>query len=975
MIFKRLFSRRPAEATSQPKIGSRGGGVQNPRLDACHRLTDLGQLLRLAEEDEDAAVRELAQARCRHLLCGQETSATLDLAQRIQAVSRFDEARPQDRRLLEHLALEAREPEVRLTAIERLTTAQDLLAARALGDPVTRVRIAAAERLRDRPALEHVARHIGKKDKKVYRLVHGRLKELAEEEARPALLRTQAQALCDQLERLGRFDNWSQDLALFAIITEQWQPLADQAGSDLQARFSRECQRFEAAHGDYLLTQAKQADARETQAAEGAALEALIEDLHAAAHQEDPVVLAGIIQDGMARWAALGPVSALLDSGYRAALRSAQARLEALNDERHAHDRLSAWLASARATLDQSAPIDPPVLERLLAQTQALPPLAGPDQGLQAAVIEARGQIEERQQRQRHQAEQRLTQAETKLKALEAALAAGELKHAEPLYQSLQATIDAAEQGGAPGNRTLSLKGRLRASQPRLRELQQWRRWGADNHRQELCQAMEELLELDLPLAAKTERLKSLRSDWKALDREGSPVNHPLWERFQSAADRVYAQCQPWLEQRSQEREAARAAREAVCAQLESFLDQVDWTRVNWRQAQRAAREMRTGWEQLGEVDPRLARGIERRFRAALKRLDDRLSAERESNQRLKHELIARVRALAEAPDLAAAIDETKQLQSQWHTTVAARQREENHLWQEFRAACDTVFARRRQRYEAQVAELEENRHFRQAILAEAEAQAEALAQAEAPCPADLPADLEARWRDSAQLPLPRQTGEDLEQRWQRVRRRFQGLHRAQQTRLRQRTLDLLARQAQVCQHLEAAALGEQPALDVLASAAAAWDALPVQADPVLHNGMAQRYHQARDWVTRDWTDPAGVSRAAAAEANARTRMELCLGLEILAQIQSPAACAQERLAMQVSRLQEHLAAGERDPLAEASHLVERWYLTGPTSAATLADLEPRFQRALRALREVETRAGSPAPGAGSEPEEAGPRR
>jgi hypothetical protein len=125
----------------------------------------------------------------------------------------------------------------------------------------------------------------------------------------------------------------------------------------------------------------------------------------------------------------------------------------------------------------------------------------------------------------------------------------------------------------------------------------------------------------------------------------------------------------------------------------------------------------------------------------------------------------------------------------------------------------------------------------------------------------------------------------------------------------------------------------------------------------------------------RDRTDPAGVSLAAAAEANARTRKELCLGLEILAQIESPAACAQERLAMQVSRLQEHLAAGERDPLAEASHLVEHWYLTGPTPAATLADLEPRFQRALRALREVETRADSPAPGAGSGLMGAGPRR
>lgn len=87
MIFKRLFSRRAPEALPPSKPGLWTGGGRNPRLDACHRSTDLVELRRLAEEDEDAGVRELALARYRHLICGAETAQTLDLTHRLAVIA------------------------------------------------------------------------------------------------------------------------------------------------------------------------------------------------------------------------------------------------------------------------------------------------------------------------------------------------------------------------------------------------------------------------------------------------------------------------------------------------------------------------------------------------------------------------------------------------------------------------------------------------------------------------------------------------------------------------------------------------------------------------------------------------------------------------------------------------------------------------------------------------------------------------
>ena len=941
MIFTRFFSRR-RQATATPDIAKPSSTAEGPRhLQAYRRLTNLVELRTLAQGDPDAEIRGAAAARYRQLLCGLE-APPLDLAVRQAEIGRLE-----DQSILAQVAAEAREAEVRLYAIERLTD-QSALADRALGDAATAVRAAAAQRLEDREALERVARGIGKKDKHVYRLVHSRLRELAEREARPARVRAQCQDLCAKLEALGRFENWSQDRALLDLLDRQWGEIAAQTDQAGRERFTQARERFLAAYEAHLQSQSHENARAEAETANQSAREALITALASCLALSDEAQLRERLQEIRSGWEALGQPTSGLAHRYQAALAAAESHLEALARERQSHLALSAWLIEAREALDQSRPIEHRRLTRLLAQVQDLPPPAGADQELLAAVADARAQLADRHNRQQRHAEQRLAQAGDKLAELEAACVAGELKRAEPLFQSLQAAIDAAAASGLPLARTAHLKERLQALTPRLRDLQKWRRWGADTHREGLCQAMEELESADLPLAAKAGRLHELRLEWKALERDGSPANHALWERFAAAADRVHALCKPWLEQRAREREAARAAREALCAQLEAFLDRVDWGRVDWRQAQRAEREMREGWEHLGEVEERHQRGLERRFRTALKRLDDRLGVEREANQRLKQELIARIEALASAPDLERAIEETKRLQSQWHTTVAARQRDENRLWQQFRAACDAVFERRRQRHEAQTAEMGENLRLREAIRAEAEALARAESEAEAECPDALPA-LEARWQEAARLPIPRQAAAELDRGWRQALHQIQTARQERLTAHRRHTLDHLARQAQVCSELEQALERGEEARGAIAAAEAQWQALGPHPEDRLHQGMAARLQRARESAARS---PAELADQRA--ANARERAEICLRLEILAQIDSPPECAAERLAFQVNRLQEHLATGEGNPQATSAHLIERWYLAGPAPAAEVGALERRFEQALTALIQAE---------------------
>ncbi len=941
MIFTRFFSRR-RQATATPDIAKPSSAAEGPRhLQAYRRLTNLEELRTLAQGDTNAEIREAAAARYRQLLCGQE-APPLDLELRMAEVVGL-----KDQSILAHVAAEAREAEIRMSAIERLTD-QAALADRALGDAATAVRAAAAKRLEDRAALERVARGIGKKDKHVYRLAHTRLRELVEREGRPARVRAQCQDLCAKLEALGRFENWSQDRALLDLLDRQWTEIAEETDQDGRDRYTGERARFLAAHEAHLQSQSSQVALAEAETSNHTAREALITALAPCIAISDEALLRERLQEIRSGWDALGQPPSALAHRYQVALAAAESHQEALARERQSHLALSAWLAQAREALDQSRPIEHRRLTRLLSQVQDLPPPAGSDQELLVAVTDARAQLADRQNRQNRHAEQRLAQASDKVAELEAACVAGELKRAEPLFQSLQAAIDAATASGLPLARTAHLKEQLQALTPRLRDLQKWRRWGADTHREGLCQAMEELESADLSLAAKAGRLHELRLEWKALERDGSPANHPLWERFAATADRVHALCKPWLEQRAREREAARTAREGLCAQLEEFLDRVDWGRVDWRQAQRAEREMREGWEHLGEVEDRHKRGLERRFRTALKRLDDRLGVEREANQRLKHELIARIEALASAPDLERAIEETKRLQSQWHTTVAARQRDENRLWQQFRAACDAVFERRRQRHEAQTAEMGENLRLREAIRAEAEALARSESEAAVDGPDALPA-LEARWQEAAQLPVPRQATAELDRSWRQALHQIQSGRQERLTAQSRHTLDLLASQSQVCSELEQALERGEDATCAIAAAEAQWQALGPHPEDRLHQGMAARFQRALESAA--W-GPAELAEQRA--ANARERAEICLRLEILAQIDSPPECAAERLAFQVNRLQEHLATGEGNSQVTSINLIERWFLAGPAPTTEAGGLERRFEQARTALRQAE---------------------
>jgi hypothetical protein len=949
MLFERFLKKKRPDTSKeedQELLAERARTHEDPavRREATRRLVGLSQLRLILAEDTDAGVREIAAARYRHLLCGTQPadlgSVEVSVDARIAELSRVE-----DTPILEQVALQGLAPEVRRAAIERVQS-PEVLALCAVQDALAANRSAAVERIQTKDALEQVVRQIGKRDKNVYRSAREKLRLIAEREERPLRVRALSEELCQKAERLGRLEQWTQDRAILDYLDRQWAEIRDEAEPDWRTRYEAARDRFIQAYGGHARETAARVAAEEAHESLHAERIALLDTLSEAPALSTEPEIRALCERVSAAWDALDALPPQrqkpLDQRYRALMEAAGAARASLGDQRKRLSQLHKSSSKAQKLLDEPKPLDLRATKTFVEQARALAaeiPAAAETEAF-LGLIE---RVESRAKTQRKNAEHRLKQLPEKLAELEQHLADGELKKADPLFQSLRAGLDLVEASALPRGVAEEIAARLHLLAPRLRDLQHWRRWGADQHRDGLCEEMEQLMEADLPLQALSERLRTLRMDWKGLEKTGPRASPAVAERFHKACDAVQERCRPYLDAQAAEREANRAARESVCNQIEDFLSKVDWERIDWKRVLRAERETRHTWASIGPVDPRHFKALEGRFRQALKQLDRRLDAERKRNQAMKQDLIARVEALVEEPDLEAAIERAKTLQREWHTTVPARHKDENKLWLTFRAACDAIFERRAALHQAHVNEMKEHLATREAICADARA----LAQAEED-PKRLHAglrELERRWDDAQSLPIPRQSAGPLNERWRETREALKQHLRDCEDRQRRGAFDLLQRQAELCERLELGLLGETDAPLAPEAAEQAWADLPEQQDSEIQRAIAARFSSALA-AARDPEQIAALRRRY--DNNAARLSQLCLQLEILAGVETPPELAQQRLEFQVARLTERMVDGEEDPLQGSARLLKEWYLCGP--APRSPGLDSRFERIRQAL-------------------------
>ncbi|HZX28793.1 MAG TPA: DUF349 domain-containing protein, partial [Telluria sp.] len=293
-----------------------------------------------------------------------------------------------------------------------------------------------------------------------------------------------------------------------------------------------------------------------------------------------------------------------------------------------------------------------------------------------------------------------------------------------------------------------------------------------------------------------------------------------------------------------------------------------------------------------------------------------------------REELIAQVQAIR--PQDRHALDALRAAQEHWQQAAKAlplERKQEQALWQRFRAACDEVFNRRKESAHAADAERREHQHAKEAICARLEA-VEDVANAQAilrqaahdwhaagPVPRANEAKLEKRYHAAVSA---------LQQKLEQVRR---AASVAQASALRDKLRLVL--------EAEQAVAGEGSARDDWDARWQAIPALPKEFDAVLSKRLAA----ARAALEGD-----RAGYAAALQAGRDQLQHDLLKLEILAGVDSGAEFARDRLKLQVEVLQSSLKSGQK-PGTQSTQFRDLLALPALADARTVARLEHLYPR------------------------------
>ena len=497
--------------------------------------------------------------------------------------------------------------------------------------------------------------------------------------------------------------------------------------------------------------------------------------------------------------------------------------------------------------------------------------------------------------------------------------------HQEQLTEQLEAAVQevgtALEAGRLQGAASaLGLARRLEKSLPdhlaaahrkaisrragQVEELRDWQTFATAPKREQLVQAMNALAEHPDPPRQQAERIKALRGEWGALGNPSNSRERSLHNQFNRAAERAFEPCRAYYAEQAELRSQNLAGRERICAQLETYLANVDWSSADMKAAEQIMRTAREEWRSLHPVDRKKSKAVETRFERSQERIHGEVKRAWESNLASKREIVAAAEALAAGgDDMTAKVAEVKHLQQRWRAVGVTPRSADQKLWRQFRGHCDRIFSSRdahRQQAERRVDE--------------------AVAAAEDIC-RTLQEALEA---SSSQPPDPalvhrlRAELDDLELPERRRRpavRRFEDLARDYSEVLR------------IAKHKAALADLEQ---------LMAWDVEVSQAEA---EGRAVEA-PAPEFAGRDQ----GTDNCAQA------LRELAVAAETQAGIESPPEDAKLRLQVQVKTLNESMnrGTGRKTP----RELAAEWCRTGPKTPAC-DPLRERFLAALRVLSEA----------------------
>ena len=219
--------------------------------------------------------------------------------------------------------------------------------------------------------------------------------------------------------------------------------------------------------------------------------------------------------------------------------------------------------------------------------------------------------------------------------------------------------------------------------------------------------------------------VRDLQTRWQKLDKGQGASSKGLWDRFRRACDRAYAPAKAHFEalekQRSENAGKKNAVLEKIAALNQRIVDGSNWGKLLSERG-----DLVKAWFEAGALPRKNAREMQKRFDALTADIEAQLNARRAAERTRRRALIEQAKAIAERPadgtSMAAMIALQKLWQEGMKDAIRLKPREDQAIWEEFRAAGSALFGKRDAEKAARNAERDAQLTERSALIDEFQA-------------------------------------------------------------------------------------------------------------------------------------------------------------------------------------------------------------------------------------------------------------
>ncbi len=218
----------------------------------------------------------------------------------------------------------------------------------------------------------------------------------------------------------------------------------------------------------------------------------------------------------------------------------------------------------------------------------------------------------------------------------------------------------------------------------------------------ELCERAEKLSEYE-DLRTAISELNDLHEEFKHIGPVPKSDQEPLWDRFKTASDRIYARRKEFVKNLKKDLKENLEKKSALAEEVQQFAKYQSDRISDWNKKTKELQALQKKWESIGGLPREHAKKTNRLFWGAFKtffqhkgQFFKELEGERSVNLEKKMKLVEQAEALKSSTNWNETANQLKALQKDWRDIGPVPEKQRNEVYMRFKKACDEFFNNRR---------------------------------------------------------------------------------------------------------------------------------------------------------------------------------------------------------------------------------------------------------------------------------------